>query len=213
MTDRWPLWGLTLTTPRLELRPDDDAGLDELVCVARAGVHPPDTQPFSTAWTDNLSGLAMRRHFWQRRAEFGPARWTINFLVRHNGRVIGMQALSAKDFSARREVTAGMWLGREYQRQGFGTEMYAAVLALAFDWFDADCARAAAMPMNTASLKLHAKLGFEPNGSDRLVCRGERVDDVRLLLRRNEFRRPDWELDVHGLHPCLPLLWTGADDE
>jgi hypothetical protein len=29
--DPWPLWRLMLRTPRLELRPDDDPGLRELL--------------------------------------------------------------------------------------------------------------------------------------------------------------------------------------
>ena len=37
---------LVLRTPRLELRPDDDAGLHELVDVAYRGVHPPEEMPF-----------------------------------------------------------------------------------------------------------------------------------------------------------------------
>ena len=36
----WPLRHLVLRTPRLELRPDDDAGLLELVEEAYRGVHP-----------------------------------------------------------------------------------------------------------------------------------------------------------------------------
>ncbi len=39
--DPWPVGGLTLHTPRLELRPDDDAGLRELAALALQGVHPP----------------------------------------------------------------------------------------------------------------------------------------------------------------------------
>src|SRR4051794_18330350 len=51
--DPWPLHNLVLRTPRLELRPDDDAGLRELVAEARLGVHPPDYMPFTVPWTDN----------------------------------------------------------------------------------------------------------------------------------------------------------------
>jgi hypothetical protein len=50
--EHWPLRHLVLRTPRLELRPDDDAGLDELVAVAYDGVHPPAEMPFAVPWTD-----------------------------------------------------------------------------------------------------------------------------------------------------------------
>ena len=50
--EHWPLRHLVLRTPRLELRPDDDAGLAELVDVAYRGVHPPEQMPFAMPWTD-----------------------------------------------------------------------------------------------------------------------------------------------------------------
>jgi hypothetical protein len=48
----WPLAGLRLRTPRLELRWPSLEDLDELVALAAAGVHDPQVQPFSAAWTD-----------------------------------------------------------------------------------------------------------------------------------------------------------------
>ena len=39
--EHWPLRDLVLRTPRLELRPDDDAGLFELAAVAYGGVRRP----------------------------------------------------------------------------------------------------------------------------------------------------------------------------
>src|SRR6186713_2202343 len=50
--DPWPLRHLVLRTPRLELRPDDDAGLFELAEEARLGVHRPEHMPFLVPWTD-----------------------------------------------------------------------------------------------------------------------------------------------------------------
>jgi len=51
--DPWPLRHLVLRTPRLVLRPDDDAGLFELAEEARLGIHPPEYMPFVTPWTDD----------------------------------------------------------------------------------------------------------------------------------------------------------------
>src|SRR5262245_17918804 len=48
----WPLRGLVLRTPRLELRPDDDDGLRELVALAHQGIHDPAVMPFHAPWTD-----------------------------------------------------------------------------------------------------------------------------------------------------------------
>jgi hypothetical protein len=52
ISDQWPLYGLRLRTPRLELRLP---GLDELGAlgaVAADRVHDPGVQPFLAAWTD-----------------------------------------------------------------------------------------------------------------------------------------------------------------
>jgi len=60
----WPLSGLRLCTPRLELRWPSLEDLDELVTLAAAGVHDPRVQPFGAAWTDvpaaELPGRSLR---------------------------------------------------------------------------------------------------------------------------------------------------------
>jgi len=89
--EHWPLRHLVLRTPRLELRPDDDAGLDELVAVAYDGVHPPAEMPFARPWTDadpRFLGRGMLQHFWAERAALAPEDWRIHFLIRLAGRVI-----------------------------------------------------------------------------------------------------------------------------
>ncbi len=48
----WPLAGLRLRTPGLELRWPSLADLDALAGLADAGVHDPAVQPFSVEWTD-----------------------------------------------------------------------------------------------------------------------------------------------------------------
>lgn len=51
-THIWPLYGLRITTPRLDLRLPDLDRLSELSALAAAGVHDEDWMPFSAAWTD-----------------------------------------------------------------------------------------------------------------------------------------------------------------
>jgi hypothetical protein len=48
----WPLTGLRLRTPRLELRWPSLADLDALAALAAEGVHDPSVQPFTIPWTD-----------------------------------------------------------------------------------------------------------------------------------------------------------------
>ena len=112
--DPWPVRRLVLRTPRLELRPDDDAGLSELVEVAYQGVHPPEVMPFEVPWTDadpRYLGRGSLQYHWRTRAELGPEKWSLHFLVRLDGRVIGVQSLTGTDFAVTREVSTGSWIG------------------------------------------------------------------------------------------------------
>jgi RimJ/RimL family protein N-acetyltransferase len=205
----WPLRDLVLRTPRLELRPDDDEGLDGLVEAAYAGVHPPEEMPFLVPWTDadpRYLGRGVLQYFWSQRAALSPERWTISFLVRHEGRVIGTQGLTGTDFATTREVKSGSWLGMAHQGRGLGTEMRAAVLLLAFDHFGAVRARSDAFADNHASHRVSEKLGYRRDGTETVVRRGARTEDVRLVLDAGEFRRPTWELRTAGVEPCLGLL-------
>ncbi|WP_097945842.1 hypothetical protein [Streptomyces sp. ms115] len=59
----WPLYGLRLRTPRLELRLPGPELLDELASVAAHGVHDPDRMPFSVAWTDGKPDEVARAVF------------------------------------------------------------------------------------------------------------------------------------------------------
>ena len=141
----WPLRHLVLRTPRLTLRPDDDEGLYELAALALGGVHPPEQMPFRQAWTEKPPDDVVRgalQYHWGTRSQLTPKNWKINFLVRHEGRVIGEQTMRAEDFAITRAVWTGSWLGIKHQRRGFGTEMRAAVLMLAFDHLGATTAPA-----------------------------------------------------------------------
>jgi RimJ/RimL family protein N-acetyltransferase len=205
----WPLRHLVLRTPRLTLCPDDDAGLYELAALALRGVHPPQEMPFLTAWTDQAPDDLVRttvRHFWQARAQLTAADWSVNFLVRHGGRVIGVQELSGKDFAITGEVSTGSWLGITHQRRGFGTEMRAAILLLAFDHLNATIARSGAFADNVASLRLSEKLGYRTDGTNTFARRGTAVTEIRLVLEPSSFVRPDWTLQVDGLDGCRQML-------
>lgn len=210
--DPWPLRHLELRTPRLTLRPDDDGGLRELAVLAARGVHPPERMPFAHAWTDRRVENMVRgtlQYHWRARAEITPTAWSVHLLVRFDGRVIGTQGLTAHELATRAEVSTGSWLGREYQGQGFGTEMRAAVLLLAFDHLGAVTARSGAFTDNPTSLAVSRKLGYREDGSATYAPRGQRSTEIRLLLTREELRRPQWTLEVDGLDGCRPLL--GAD--
>ena len=211
--DPWPLWQLVLRTPRLELRPDDDAGLLELVETTYQGIHDADWMPFAVPWTQaprEVLGRNTVQFYWSQRASLSATAWTVNFLVRLDGRVIGNQGIGAQDFAIRREVHTGSWIGQAFQGKGIGTEMRAAVLQFAFDHLGALTARSDAWTDNGASLGVSRKLGYESDGTDVLV-RGEGARDTmrRQLLTADRFaaHRPPWTVQVEGLTAgCRRLL-------
>ncbi|MDT7606427.1 MAG: hypothetical protein QOG96_930 [Pseudonocardiales bacterium] len=212
--DPWPLRGLVVRTPRLELRPDDDAGVAELVAVAYRGVHPPEQMPFNEPWTDadpRYLGRGTLQYHWRNRADLGPESWMVAFLVRLDGRVVGSQHLRGVDFAVTREVSTGSWLGMAYQGRGIGTEMRAAVLGLAFDHLGAELARSEAFTDNPASLAVSRRLGYRADGSRTEVVRGSARRQTRLLLTRDDFQahRPAWVPGVSGVDACRDLLGAG----
>jgi RimJ/RimL family protein N-acetyltransferase len=206
----WPLYGLRVTTPRLELRLPGLDELDDLAGVAAGGVHEEAGMPFVVPWTDaapDERGRATFQHVLGTIAEWRPEKWTLSLVVSHDGEVVGRQDLFATDFAVTREAETGSWLGLAHQGRGIGTEMRAAALHLAFEGLGARCATSAAMTDNNRSLGVSRRLGYVPDGLTVASVRGQ-----ARTLRRLRLDRPTWQshrtvpVDIHGLGPCLPLF-------
>ncbi|GAA3876378.1 GNAT family N-acetyltransferase [Streptomyces sedi] len=215
LIDHWPLAGLRLRTPRLELRLPDDEDLARMAELAAEGVHPPEEMPFLVPWTDrppHEQRLATIQHHWAARASLAPERWALNLAVLADGELVGTQELAARDFAVLRETSSGSWLGLPHQGRGIGTEMRAAVLELAFAGLGAEQSVSGAMEDNAASLRVSAKLGYEDDGVARLVVRGRPVTERRLRLTRERWlARRRTPVEITGLEPCRALLGaTGA---
>lgn len=111
----WPLSGLRLRTPRLELHWPTLRDLDALAGLAAEGVHDPDLQPFTVAWTDATPAERSRsvlQYHWRQWAAWEPSDWTLDLVVDHGGVIVGTQGLSGRDFAIRREVSTGSWIGQ-----------------------------------------------------------------------------------------------------
>ncbi|WP_432071180.1 GNAT family N-acetyltransferase [Streptomyces sp. AA1529] len=200
--DIWPLYGLRLATPRLELRLPDDRTLAELARLASGGVHEDSEMPFSVPWTaappaDRARGCF--QHVLGTIAGWRPAEWTLSLAVLHGGRVIGRQDLSGTDFAVVRETHTGSWLGVAHQGRGFGTEMRAAALHLAFDGLGARSSLSAAMTDNPRSRRVSEKLGYRPDG---LLT--ESVQGRARTLERLRLDRAGWEA-----HRAVPVETAG----
>lgn len=210
LIDHFPVLGLRLITPRLELRLPSDEELSALGDLAADGIHGPDEMPFLVPWTARPPAEVARsviQRQWQHLAEWRPEEWSLDFAVFRDGVPVGRQNIRARDFAVTREVSTGSWVGRRHHGQGIGTEMRAAVLHLAFEGLAAEDAVSAAFPSNAASHAVSRKLGYLPDGIERLVVGGELVLDQRLRLTRDQWeRRRSVPVTVEGLEPCLPMF-------
>ncbi len=209
LSDVWPLFGLRLATPRLELRPIRDQEIPAAVAAARSGIHEAGRSPFSTPWTElPADELApnMARWYWRCRAECSPESWTLLLGIWHEGAFIGCQDVGAKDFAALKTVTTGSWLQQSVQGRGLGKEMRAAVALYSFDWLGAEVAESEAATWNEASLGVSRSLGYELNGTTRKAW-GTKVETVQhVRLTPETFKRPDWTLQVSGHEPAARFL-------
>ena len=211
----WPLFGLRVRTPRLELRYIDDELANELVLLALKGIHDPATMPFGIPWTDAPSPQLERnalQFYWRCRAETSPKSWTINLATIVDGVVVGSTSLESTNFPTMREFGTGSWLGREFQGKGIGKEMRVATLQLGFLGFAAEHATTAAWPDNEPSLGVTRSLGYKSNGTRRAMRRYEAGQLHSFEMSRADFtsrlQRDDITLD--GVEECLPLLGLTA---
>jgi RimJ/RimL family protein N-acetyltransferase len=213
----WPLAGLRVRTPRLELRYPDDALLDELIDVAAAGIHDPADMPFYVPWTERPPGEFERgflQYHWGRRAAWTPDEWSLELAVIVDGRAVGMQGMGAKSYAVLREVGTGSWLSRPLHGQGLGKEMRAAVLHLAFAGLGAEFATTDAYEDNPASRGVTRSLGYAEDGEANIVRRGVRARMLRYRMDRvhwETIRRNDIAID--GLAAALPMFGLGLPTE
>jgi RimJ/RimL family protein N-acetyltransferase len=209
----WPPYDLRLRTPMLELRLPTEPELAELCRVARAGVHDPSVMPFEVPWTDRPSPQFERgfvQFHWRQRADWSPERWSLELAVFRDGEPMGMQAIGAADFAVLRDVYTGSWLGQPFQGRGYGKQMRAAVLELAFGGLAAVTARSSVWVGNAASIAVSRALGYQANGVSLAAPRGEPLEHRQMRLTR-----PDWlanrycEVEVAGLGSCREMFGAG----
>jgi RimJ/RimL family protein N-acetyltransferase len=209
VADVTPLYALRLATPRLELRLGSRDELLALGRLAEEGVHPPEEMPFAVAWTDRVGEPDFLDGFVEFHesalAAWQPVRWTLNLLVWAEGSLAGAQGIEAGEFAERRTVQTGSWLGQSFQRRGYGTEMRAAVLELAFRGLDARAATSGWLEGNVASARVSEKLGYRETGLSEIRPRGEPVPHHDMVLEREGWSSPV-EVEIEGLEPALPLF-------
>jgi RimJ/RimL family protein N-acetyltransferase len=206
----WPLFGLSIQTPRITLRYPTDDDLAVLNDLAGRGIHDPAVMPFDTPWTDEPAEIRPQhslQFYWGTRANWKPTNWHLTMMVKEGDAVVGIQGMIATEFAIKGQVGTGSWVGQGYQGRGIGKEMRAAILHLAFAGLGAERATSGAFENNAASLAVSRALGYVENGDDIGAPRGTPMRQIRLLLTREMWeknRRRD--IQIHGLEPCLPMF-------
>ncbi len=212
IADAWPLFAVRIRSAHLVLRLPTDDEIPSLIELARAGIHPADEMPFGVAWTRASSPDFERgfvQHHWGARATWRPDDWALHLAVWLDGHPIGAQSLLASTFGAHRTVKTGSWLGRAFQRRGFGKEMRAAVLALAFDGLGARIAETEAFLDNAASNGVSRSLGYEPDGRGSLAPEGVARETQRFAMTEERWRsRPRPPVSIEGLDACREMFGT-----
>ena len=209
--DLTPLYGLRLRTDRLELRWPHADEIVALARLAQTGVHGADEMPFVVPWTDRIRDPDFVERFVDYhqglRSDWSPENWSLELGVWAADELIGVQGILGQDFPARREVKSGSWLAQRFHRRGFGTEMRAAVLELAFHGLGAESAVSSALDGANASLRVSEKLGYVEDAEQWLEVRGQRRLDRRLRLTRDRWIDQERiSVRISGLDPCIPLF-------
>jgi RimJ/RimL family protein N-acetyltransferase len=90
--DHWPLLGLRLTTPRLELRLPSVEELSDLADLAAEGMHHPGRKPFLVSWPGlppkERARALVQRH-WRHRGDWSADNWSLDLAVFADGQVVG----------------------------------------------------------------------------------------------------------------------------
>jgi RimJ/RimL family protein N-acetyltransferase len=206
----WPLFGLLVQTPTLQLRLAREEDLPALARAARdiAGPGEPRLQ-MPWMYDDSAMERQLLQRHWRALAHWRHESWHLLLAVFAGGEPIGVQNMWADDFARCRSVGTGSWITRSRQGRGYGTEARAAVLQLAFGHLGALEAHTEYLDGNRASERVSRKLGYTPNGQ-HAVYRDDagRVTEYRLCLDRRAWEataRRDGTT-VNGLGPCAPLF-------
>jgi len=207
----WPLFDLRLRTADLGLQPVTEADLAPLTAATPADL---ELNPAATRYEMGEPAnraAAVHQGYWKAMGSWSPQAWELPFVVHHRGVVIGTQTVQAEDFLALRTVDSASWLVPSARGRGWGKQMRAAVLALAFDHLGAKAAITSAWHDNEASLGVSRSLGYRPNG-ESFLNGGHRVDTlVHLRMLREDWLRVGLGdgVQVTGVAPCLPFFGLG----
>lgn len=213
LVDVWPLHGLRLTTADLELRPTTEAELPQLCAILPGDL---ETDPAATRYAgldDSANHRAiLAQSYWRAMGTWSPHDWVVPFAVRHDGELVGMQALEGPDWTSDRTVDSWSWLTTDARGRGWGKQMRTAVLALAFGSLGARTAISSAVVDNASSLGVSRALGYRETHVSVLEHSGQTLRHVRLDRDAWQASGLADEIVVEGVDPATLALFGGVGD-
>jgi RimJ/RimL family protein N-acetyltransferase len=205
----WPMFDIRLTTPDLELRHLTESDLDRLAAIVPADAEQdPALTTFAGLDPGTSRGVAVHQDYWRARAGWRPESWALSFGVFADAGLVGYQSLEGDDFATLRTVDSSSFLVPVARRRGWGKQMRAAVLSLAFGPLGARFAITSAWADNRASLGVSRALGYVDNGVSAHRRGGTAGAMTHLRLTREQWLTSGWpkQVDVVGVEPCLAFF-------
>lgn len=206
----WPLRGIRLLTPDLELRPATEADLPALFDILPDDL---EVDPSSTRYAGIDEGsnrrVILAQGYWRAMGLWSPSDWVIPFVVRRGNEPIGMQALEGPDYGAERIVDSWSWLERGSRGQGLGKQMRTAILELAFGHLGARAAISSAVLANVSSLGVSRALGYVDTHQSGLAHSNETLQHLRLESDAWVASGRGAEVRVEGVAATLPFFGLG----
>lgn len=211
LDDAWPLFGLTITTPDLLLRPMRESDLSEVADNLPGDVTlDPSLRRFPTLSPQRSRRTAIFQGYWRSLGSWTPDEWQLPFVVLAAGEVIGVQALEGTAFQATGTVDSASHLRTSRRGRGLGQQMRRGILTFAFDQLAAERAITSAWWHNHASLGVSRALGY------RVTHESEEPSDQRPgtdTMVHLELGRRRWHesglaagIEVDGFTGCEPLF-------
>lgn len=210
LEDLWPPFALRIQCGHMELSPVRESDYPELADVANGGVRKDDIPAFLVNWDSGTRediAQSIAQYQWSTRANFRVDDWTIEFTVRVDGRAVGVQGVSAKNFVSTRSVSTGSWLALHEQGKGYGTRMRKAAVTAFADRFDTSAFHSAFFEGNAASRRVSEKLGYSPNGVKTIVAQdGQAQVEQQVILVAKDIKRGPDPVEVAGAEAVRRFL-------
>lgn len=212
--DVWPPFSLRIRCGHIELSPVRETDYPELADIASGGVRKDNIPAFLVNWdsgTRDEIARSIAQYQWSTRANYRVDDWTIEFTVRVDGRAVGVQGVSAKDFPRTRSVSTGSWLALHEQGRGYGTQMRRAIVTAFAVHLGACEFHSGYFQTNAASRRVSEKLEYSTNGVKTIIAQdGQAQVEQQVILAAEDIKRGPEPVEVAGAEAVRRFLGLGA---